>query len=388
MATVFITPWLVILCFYLPLIDAAQTRVSISSPTSHVTVGGILTIQCQVWDIQDAFNIHMYRVSNERTEQIINGEEIVRSTERLNMFLATRTFSDGSAVYFVTITDVTKNEQGEYLCKFFDITKFAVTAEDSINVEIYSLPSNGYPICSSVPNQPVALNIGDRLMLKCTSEKGVPGIQIKWLNAKSAEYLTSTETIQDHLVYSEVFTDINESLQGALFNCEITSEGFPDWKRSCTIGPIRIIYNNAHADVMNPKTGVSNKGIDESRHTGNPRLSGKCGECSSSNDILEFYLTVATVGTGLLSIVFIVTTIMMCHKYHTISEQTRIQPSRVLTTQQSVEPVYVSLQRRPQSTYSEREYMTLEDPNNPENKIILPKETFDDYCRTMSLKRV
>ncbi len=364
-------------------IDVAGTRVSISTPISPVTVGGILAIKCQVWDTQHNFVVSILRSSNGRTKQLTNGP-VIQSTGKLSLFLATRTFSDGSVVYFLTMTEVTKEDQGEYVCRVIDISESNKIAEDKIDLELYSLPGNMYPVCDSIPNLQSPINIGETLTLQCTSGKGVPAVQMKWINTKSTGYLSSYETMDGNLLHSEVITHVDRSLNGAVFLCEIRTDALSDWKRTCVVGPVKIRSHISSSNVLNSQTLLD----DDLKLTyEKPSFSETCGECSS-NVTVEFYLTVATAGAGLLTILFIVTTIIMCHKYHSISEQTRRQPTRVLTSQQSVEPVYVSLQRRPQSTYSEREYMTLEDPNNPDNKIILPKETFDDYCRTMTLKRV
>ncbi|XP_072030243.1 uncharacterized protein [Amphiura filiformis] len=368
---------------------SADIRVSVSTSTDTVVVGGILAIRCQVYNLEQHLTVNLFHEWNTHVDQISNGHEILRSSERLHMFLATRTFSDTSVVYFVTIVGVTDNDGGDYVCKVMDFTKYTYIAEDSISIDIYSHPAIMYPLCTSTPNEQVTLSENAVLQLKCTSEKGVPQVSMKWINAKSGIQISSRNTYEDFLIHSEANVQVDLSFDGALLYCEITSDSFPDWKRKCTVGPITIKthFGDERDNIVNQQTAITNKGIQIPRDAENPRFIQNCEKCPS-NDIMELYLTVATVGTGLLTIIFLATTILMCHKYHSISEQTRRQPARVLTSQQSVEPVYVSLQRRPQSTYSEREYMTLEDPNNPENKIILPKETFDDYCRTMSLKRV
>ncbi len=372
-------------------IKAADIRVSMSSPSGTVTVGGILAIRCQVWNLQKHLTVNILRNTDAHPEQIVNGDEIVRGSERLNMFLATRPFADGSIIHFVTMVDISYSHGGEYVCKVINLGDVRNVADDSVYINVYSLPANIYPFCTSTPNEPITLRVHDVLKTRCTSGKGAPTISMEWINTKSNVQISSREYYEGSLVHSETVIQVDESFHGAILSCDITSDGFPDWKRSCTIGPIRIKSHSStvHGKDVNPNTVSTNdKNMVGPVQGGNTQYTGRCGECSSSNEMMEHYLTVATVGTGLLTILFIITTIIMCHKYHSISEQTRRQPTRVLASQQSVEPVYVSLQRRPQSTYSEREYMTLEDPNNPDNKIILPKETFDEYCRTMTLKRV
>ena len=365
--------------------NSADVRVTISSPTKPVAVGGILAISCQVWNIKDDYTVHIVRVLESRTEPITNGEYI--NAERMGVFLATRTFTDGSGVYFLTMIDASHSDKGQYICKVFDLSLYTVINEDSMHIDIYSYPSNN-PRCTSTPNQPVTLRMYDTLTLQCTSEKGVPIIWMKWMNNKIARYIADRNRTDENLVHSEATVQIDESLQGAVFSCEITSAGFPDWKRTCNVGPILVNsdkFVQGNSGIITNVAG-NNEGQNEHTNVLKPHLTGTCASCSPSDDMLQFYLTIATIGTGFLAIIFLTLTIILCYKYNRISSVSQREPTRVLTPQQSIEPVYVSLQRR--SVNADREYMTLEDPNNPENKILLPKETFDEYCRTMTLKRV
>ena len=50
------------------------------------------------------------------------------------------------------------------------------------------------------------------------------------------------------------------------------------------------------------------------------------------------------------------------------------------------EPVYVSLQRR-QPPERNSMFMSVEDPNNPGNKVLMPREVFDEFYRSLSLKK-
>ena len=74
----------------------------------------------------------------------------------------------------------------------------------------------------------------------------------------------------------------------------------------------------------------------------------------------------------------------MCCKYQSISDEVNGDRTQYIPSRAS-DPVYVSLQRRREN---EQVYMTLEDPNNPEGKVLLPKEVFDQfYNRTMTLRK-
>ena len=369
------------------MVEATDTQVTISTANYPVMNGGILTVRCQAWNVQDHFTVNMFRTINTRTEQITNGKDILPSAGR-NVFLATRTFSDGSVIYFVTIADVSDNDQGKYICKAFDFSKLTYFEEDSIDIKIYSYPARIYPLCSSIPNQPVTVSVDDTLSLKCTSEKSFPPILTKWMNTKTARYIATRNETKGNLVHTESSILVDNSLQGTVFSCEITSTGFPDWKRTCAVGPITVnsyLVDNQRSEIFRKADFGDDLNIDNSGNIPKLQHNGNCVECST-DDMLQVYLTIAIAGTGFLAIIFLASTIILCYKYHNISTVTMREPSRVLTPQQSIEPVYVSCQRR--SVNADREYMTLEDPNNPDNKIILPKETFDDYCRTMTLKRV
>ncbi len=367
---------------------SAGIRVTLSAPKDIVGIGGVLALQCQVWDIQSHFTINIFRETSTHAEQITNGEDISRPSARLNTFLTKRTFPDRSAVYFLTIADISEGDGGNYLCKVMDLKKLVYIAEDSTQVNIYKPPAKLYPLCVSTPNQPITLNIRDTLKLKCTSEKGMPPVNIRWIDAGSKRQLQSHSIYDQTLINSEVVIQVDESFHDAVFICEITSEGFPEWKRLCTVGPVTI--RSYSSDKVNFQNAVGNRDV-------NSHPTEQCGQCSSTNDMRGHHLTVATVFMALLATFFLVTTIIMCYKYNSISEQTQRRPTRrAVTSQPTVDPVYVSLQRRPQSTYSrrpqstysEQEYMTLEDPNNPESKIIVPKETLDDFCKTLTLKRI
>ena len=391
MAAIVSLPVFVVLSFTLfIIIYAADVRVSISTPTEPVTVGGILAIQCQVWNSEPDYAMYIFRTVTKRSEQITNEQDIIQSSERLNMFLAKRTFLDGSSVYFLTIVDISEADQGEYLCTVHDNSKRTYITEESMNVNIYSYPADIYPLCSSLPNQPSTLNVQDTITLKCTTEKGMPSIQMKWVNTKIALHLKPFNTTEGNLVHSTINVRLDESFHWSVFYCEVTSKGFPDWKRTCAVGPVKLrsYFLSAGGDdkVVDTQAGVDQAGIEEQQDTERIRLIEQCEECSPTDDMLRLYLTAATIGATFLTIIFLTSTIILCYKYHHISDVTRREPTRVLTPQQSIEPVYVSLQRR--SVNADLEYMTLEDPNNPDNKIILPKETFDDYCRTLTLKRV
>ncbi len=204
-------------------LSVADIRVSISTPVETVTVGGILAIRCQIWNSQDHLTVNIARVMGRRSDKITEQEEVLRSSERPNMFLSTRRFPDGSTVFFLTVVDITEADSGEYQCKVMDFLEGRVVAEDSLNIETYTLPASMYPVCTSTPNAPITLRVHDMLNLKCTSEKGVPTVNVKWINAKSGLQLQSHDVYQNSVVDNEAVIQVDEYFHGSVFICVFTS---------------------------------------------------------------------------------------------------------------------------------------------------------------------
>ena len=95
----------------------------------------------------------------------------------------------------------------------------------------------------------------------------------------------------------------------------------------------------------------------------------------------------------------------MCFKYQNVSSEV-INSQRNITRSDGSEPVYVSVQGplEPErsslysapkrgSVYKEPDtssttYMSVEDPNNPGNKVLMPKVVFEEFYNSLTLKRV
>ena len=67
-----------------------------------------------------------------------------------------------------------------------------------------------------------------------------------------------------------------------------------------------------------------------------------------------------------------------------MSEETRA--AQMISCGDGSEPVYVSLQRRPEPDRSSM-FLSVEDPNNPGSKVLMPRELVEEFYRSLSLKR-
>ena len=396
-----------IIVFSLSSNAARDTRVKVTS-INPVTIGGILAIQCQVWNMRDTNEVNFFHDVNGQTEQITFKTHYTPSSLGQRSYLAKRTFTDGSHVLFLTVVNVEHGDEGKYVCKVYSLSnaRFNDIAEGSTVIRLYSFPSKQYPSCQSTPDINY-VTIGDRLLLKCTSERTFPLVTLRWSSSSDSSIVRNNRnTTTNYEVSFDASLILRPSHNGAVFVCTMTIPGFPERERSCIIGPVDIMHDS-HGTIVgtNPATGVMKSGKNKASV-----ISDTCNSCPEKDQITLLYWAVALVGTTILMLIFLTTTIIWCCKYHSISNEVTPPVERRSVTYTSgdvVDPVYVSLQRRTEhdrhstystyvtrpepdrsSTYSSySSYMTVEDPSNPGNKVVMPKEVFDEFYRSLSLKK-
>ena len=375
------------------------TRVEVTVQVNPVMVGGILPIQCKISDIADDHRVKILRVTDDQTEEIASGLDYFSSSFGQRVFITERRMSGGILMYFMTIIDISMLDKGEYYCQVYALSgaDSVKVAEGLTNVEIYFLPDSIYPICDSTPAATQSLNVGAQLKLSCISAKGAPPVTLRWIDNSNQE-ISSRSKIQDDTVSSESSLWTAPSHQNKVFICEMTSPGFQDIKRSCKIGPITIkkATQNDNINVLPPVVTQPTKTKTV--------ISNDCSsECPKDNKYTILYLSVSTVSAAILCVVFLTTTIIWCYKYHNISSE--IGETQInITSCDGSEPVYVSLQKRQEperrSLYMEPErsaiyrepdrsstYMSVEDPNNPGSKVLMPKEVFEEFYNSLRLKK-
>ena len=375
-----------VICLNYVYVVSTETTVEVSSPLNSVAVGGVLAVQCQIWNMEERYTVTIVHTSTTQSKLISTNKDIQSSSPQASRaFLAVRTFSDGSVVYFLTLLDVTLADHGEYSCTVSSLFggSFSDIAKHTKKIEVVSFPDDTQPICSSKPSK-LALQVVSPLELVCTSQKTYPMVDLKWRLLSSYKIVPSLNTTTLQSVSSTLRLRTEMKYNGAFFECEMTSRSFPDRIRTCKIGPITVTPSDGSIS-----DGIDSGSIDQnvpdivdSLQTEGPLITGDCiDKCTSSSQTV-FYLIISTAAASLLLIIFFATTIVMCCKYYGSSAASSRQ---YMTPTPVVDPVNVSLQRRREN---ERVYMTLEDPNNPDGKVLLPKEVFDEfYNRTLSLKK-
>ena len=365
-----------------------SSRVQVTSPAQPITTGGVLAIQCEIWDVLDEYIVKIFRVTAHDTDEITTDDSYINSWLGQRVFLSIRAMPGGRRVHFMTITDVSLQDKGEYLCTINSNSrgKYEIVAEDAVNVDVYFMPDSTYPSCHSKPVSTTSLSENTELKLVCSSKNAIPYISLVWSSTNTNAPLSHRNIIEGNLISSEINLFTKEIHDGMVFTCTLSSSGFPDVERSCHIGPIngRKTQDGGSSIALPKPTTIS--------ITHDTVVPADCSkDCPMNSTIL--YLSISMVVASILWVVFLTTTIMMCCKYKDISTMsTQARESRHLPVpvDDGTEPVYVSLQTR--QDYDRNSvcstYMTLDDPNNPGNKVIMPKEVFDEFYRTLTLKRV
>ena len=411
---------LVALLFLIP--DIYATSVEVTVPVQPVIVGGVLAIECKIWNMENDHTLRMYRSTKTHTEQLTWGlDYMTASSLGQRIFLSRRNMPEGSTVFLATILDISMLDQGEYICKIYTLsgTDHVKVTEGSVTVEVYFLPNSIYPQCQSTPAIVENLNENVQLKLACISAEGAPAVALRWID-NSYQEISSQNIIQDNTVSAEVSLRTS-TREGSIFICEMTSPGFPDFKRTCEVDPVTVNINKKpeKTDVTQPSMDV----VSSETNNQKTLTSNGCGKECPDDKYTILYLTLATVSAAILTIVFLITTIIMCFKYHNASNDAR-NTQRNITSCDGSEPVYVSLQRRPEhviperrsiykepdrsslysaperrSLYKEPEiykesdtssttYMSVEDPNNPGSKVLMPKEVFKEFYNSLTMKKV
>ena len=180
--------------------DDTSVRVEVTSPMNLIKVDGILTIQCQMWNTQNGDTVMIARTFEGGSEQISSGSSIMESSAKNRAYLAIRTFTDGSSVYFLTMLDVLSSDSGEYVCTVFRMLQARLTevGYGSIDVEVYSFPDNTQPSCSSNPSN-LLIEEGHMLELICSSYNTFPVVDLKWRLLSTYDYIKSTTLTADEV---------------------------------------------------------------------------------------------------------------------------------------------------------------------------------------------
>ena len=327
--------------FFADATSISTTRVAVTVPVNPVKEGSILSMHCQVWNLEPGYKVAISRHGN----QGLTWDKVIVIGDDARVFLAIRKMRDGSTVYFLSIMDIARSDDGEYSCKVVSMasTLIEVIAVDSATINIQYFPAENSPVCS--PTESFATIAGNLIALNCTSEAARPTVTLEWSRTGDHIVPISREVVRRGVVYSQLLFRPTVEDTGAVFLCQVKSKLFPERIQSCHIGPITVIPSDSPADTM-PRLPIQEPfatlSTDIQLYTdgaGNPRGAGtglveggrgagdsgvtavQCEQvCSTwaSSEYLHYWV-IGTVTAGFLAFVFLIIVVTLVFKHRAFS---------------------------------------------------------------------
>ena len=332
----------------------AQISIELTTPVNPVEQDGILSIHCQVSrTISEQHEVTILRTTKNNNEKLSVDEGVLQGVDD-RVFLAVRKLADGSTVYFLSITDVQRSDEGDYFCKV--LTKGGTIKElasKKVPVGVTYYPDDSQPECSPDVHKP--LHAGSTLVLNCSSDEGNPVVSLDWGSSVREQLGDTQEIIKNNKkVFSVLTLTIQNDDDGAVFLCQMTSTQFPEEIRTCHVGPLKVIKNpNMPTDTLtdssntNAKNELTTVGLDTNKDTSGGDIirhftPSQCEDiCPASSRVM--YWMVATVIAAALSIIFFIAAIALLVKYlHAPS----VHRSHYVAARPTPEDIYSELECR------------------------------------------
>ncbi len=233
----------VVVVFFVNVISGAE--ISIQGVVNPVKEDGLLSIACTVTGLEDNSQFTIFRtLGDNKIELLASNGDILPSTDD-NVFLATRHMQDGSVIYFLTIIQVTKADEGEYSCKISTIREGKLIALKSTPITVNHFPDEGSPKCS--PNDLPTHKVGDIMILNCTSNPGSPAVDIQWTKSDTDVLYSVLKNTSDGQLLSELRYRVSMRDHNSVFICTISNPVFPDKTQTCHVGPLIVEPNGDHS---------------------------------------------------------------------------------------------------------------------------------------------
>ena len=386
-----------ILCILLALLPrdfvlGELTRVEVSVRGAPIVEGGLLVVQCQMWNRVERSMVNLELIKPDGSSILIatgqNSVGIMNDVGERH-YLSTRRFNDGSVVYFLTVTRLTSWDEGRYMCTSIQTGPPPVIVDDYRDVRLHEFPRSD-PDCDGNPSNPINLAQNPIVMLTCSSPVANPVQNITWhfgVDTKSAD-ISTRQWISNGRIFSEMRYSVQKADQWAIFMCEISSDMFPGRERTCHIGPLGVVPGgDTRPQVTAARPVIPGRNPNDISPVANgaltcPDTKAACDNEPYTNKFLILAFT--TVATTLLCLIFLITTLVMCCKVRTKENILKNQQKQTTTVVRrrphsgrsgaryssapqnagGGETVYVKMQRNSVGN-AEPVYMTLEPPTLP-----------------------
>ena len=371
---------MLLLTMFVSFTQAEGVDIVASAPIPSAEEHGVFSVHCQVSNLVDTMEVTMYRLigkNKDIVERLTLGDGVTEGVPE-RVFLAHRQLMDGSKIYFLTLMDVTRADQGEYVCKVVDVIgSIPNLPSSSVTIDILYFPSDTDPLCSPVAGQ-VLVEAGKELVLNCSSEIGNPVVTIQWTKSRTDKVMDSQTVAGIDIAYSELRIIPTSADNGAVFMCTIASSEFPDKSSSCHIGPIIVTggtsgnlpdIEHIPDDGQEEVTQKPSSGIDKRpKNASATDIVNRCKNVCENRDLFHWVIT--TVICGLIALIFLIISIVLLIKYH-FSSQLNSEEHYMAARHPRAEDIYTELEGR--MGENSVVFMKLQKPIAPEQGIAIQR---------------
>ena len=378
---------------------ASQLEINLFAPVNPVNQDGFMSIYCQIWNLQDTYEVTMSRrLKGSQHMNTLSYSKSVLGEIDDRFMLAVRTLNDGSTVYFLSILEVTRFDEGDYVCKVREGD--TVVGVSTVTVEVNFFPEESSPLCSSSLGLKIVVNEGEEIILNCSSTVGKPSVDFKWTSTgvhskfqrSSSVNGIETDGLSSILRYRPSIGD-----NGAIFMCEILSPAFPEiTRRGCHIGPIKVERDVANMFLPptvsqmedNEMTDITD---DNNNNVGNTNVvpglifpthatSVNCKNTCPRLNYQVYYWILATVVFSLVAFVFVIAGFCLLLRYNRLTRESNSAAQQIRVCNADAEETYEQLEY-----HSDRKvYMALDKSWAPTHGHQLEHQTHYNVTPMMS----
>ena len=315
--------WISFVAFFLRN-TLAEPVIVAKAPVNPVQQDGVFSLHCEVRNLRKSHEVTVLRSIDEEIERLSVDKDILPSVDE-RMFLSFKQVKEGNyVVYFLTITQVRREDEGRYSCRVTDKATASQVVVAFVDLKVMYFPSDSDPQCSST--SPLEVREGQIITLNCSSEMAFPIVNLEWSQADTELQPSSAKT-ENGRVYTIVNVRVSRSHSNAVFLCSVTSTAFPDQvKRSCHIGPLRVKYDPNFKDTNTMPPPPVRTSVDTKPDVNKPPSRGvnrekNCRQLCPPASSKSFFWIVSTVIAALLAVAFFIIGMILFIKYCRLPSQ-------------------------------------------------------------------
>ena len=351
-----------------------ETRVELTVPADP-TEGAMLSLHCQIWNFNSKDEVLISRTIVGGEAESLSWNKQVRDDDDDRIFIAVRQMPDASVVYFLTLIEVTADDTGNYSCKVISTAgKTADVAADEVEVKVRYFPAENSLNCAPTGvggSGGISVIEGQEVIVNCSSKSaGFPFVSLAWTRTGSSKIAHTSEVVtKDGQVFSQLRFKASIKDHSTILLCMMTSFSFPDKEQSCHVGPLEVRRSGNSNTPTFPVSETSVHGVSADSETVPTRrtnvhntddtirpISQRCSEFCSLKSSKVWYWIVATVVTGAIALIFLITVLTLFMKI--IFRKPASTVHKLPLPRHYSEDIYVDLEGR--RSGGEKMYMALE----------------------------